>query len=182
MVSADALSSHWASSITHRSGCSAAASESRLSTASPTTKRSAGAFAPSPNAVSSASRCGPGSRSKQVEHRRAQLMQAREGKLHLVLDAGRLRQATAGRALLHVAQQRRLPDPRLAADDQYLALARPDAAQQSVERRALADPVVQHVLASRAWRPVRVKRVRTTIQAAQDGTAQNCRRDVIPSP
>ena len=62
MVSADALSSHWASSITHRSGCSAAASESRLSTASPTTNRSAGAFAPSPNAVSSASRCGPGSR------------------------------------------------------------------------------------------------------------------------
>ena len=65
----------------------------------------------------------------QVEHRGAQLMQARIRELHLVLDAGRSRDATPGRALHDVLQQRRLADARLAAHDQDLALTRPHIVQ-----------------------------------------------------
>ena len=61
-VCADTRSSHCASSTTQTSGCSSATSASRLSTASPTRKRSGGGPALRPNAVLSASRCGPGRR------------------------------------------------------------------------------------------------------------------------
>ena len=57
---ADAWSSHCASSTTHNSGRSSATSASNVSTASPTRNRSGAAPARSPNAISSASRCGPG--------------------------------------------------------------------------------------------------------------------------
>ena len=57
----DTRSSHCASSTMHTSGCSSAASASRLRTASPTRKRSGGGPALRPNAVLSASRCGLGS-------------------------------------------------------------------------------------------------------------------------
>ena len=50
-VCADTRSSHCASSTMHTSGCSSAASASRLSTASPTRKRSGGGPALRPNAV-----------------------------------------------------------------------------------------------------------------------------------
>ena len=45
------------------------------------------AVAARPNATLSASRCGPGSASSSVEHRRAELMQPGERQLHLGLDA-----------------------------------------------------------------------------------------------
>ena len=57
---ADARSSHCSSSITQISGRSVATSDSRLSTASPTKNRSGGGPAARPNAVRSASCCGPG--------------------------------------------------------------------------------------------------------------------------
>ena len=60
-VCADTRSSHCASSTTQISGCSSAASASRLRTDNPTRKRSGGGPALRPNAVASASRCGPGS-------------------------------------------------------------------------------------------------------------------------
>jgi hypothetical protein len=60
-----ARSSHCASSITHKTGRSAATSARRLSVASPTRNRSGAPPACSPNATPSASRCGPGSRSSQ---------------------------------------------------------------------------------------------------------------------
>ena len=97
-VCADTRSSHCASSTTHSSGCSSATSASRLSTASPTMNRSGGGPAASPNAVLSASRCGPGSASQAVEHRRAQRVQAGERQLHLGLDARRARDPTPRRA------------------------------------------------------------------------------------
>ena len=62
---ADVSSSHWASSTTQTSGCFSAASESRPSRARPTTKRSGGGLTARPNAVSSASRCGAGRRSRR---------------------------------------------------------------------------------------------------------------------
>ena len=65
-----------------------------------------------------------------VEHRAAELMQARERQLHLGLHAGGANDAPA-RCLLHdVLQQRGLADPRLAAQDQHFALTRPHALQQ----------------------------------------------------
>ena len=65
----------------------------------------------------------------QVEQGGAQLMQTRICELHLVLDAGTSRDATPGRALHDVLQQRRLADARLAAHDQDLAVTRPDIVQ-----------------------------------------------------
>ena len=56
----DARSSHCTSSITQTSGRSLATSDSKLSTARPTKKRSGGGPAAMPNAVRSASCCGPG--------------------------------------------------------------------------------------------------------------------------
>lgn len=60
---ADAPSSHCASSTTHTSGRSSAASDSRPRTASPTRKGFGAWPAPSPKATASASRCGCGRRS-----------------------------------------------------------------------------------------------------------------------
>ena len=92
-------SSHWASSTTHTSGCSSATSENRLRTARPTRKRSGAFPSRSPNAVPSASRCGSGSRSRRIQERRAELMQARECELHLRLHPRRARDAAARCAL-----------------------------------------------------------------------------------
>jgi hypothetical protein len=69
-----------------------------------------------------------------VEHRRAQLVQRCELGLH----PGELSDATAGRLTRAVVQQRGLADPGLTADDQYGALAVPDAVQQAIESLALA--------------------------------------------
>ena len=81
----------------------------------------------------------------QIEHRRAQLMQAGVGELHLVLDASRLRHAAPGRTLHDVPQQCRLSDTWLAAHDQHFALTRPHALQQSIQSTALVVPTAQHV-------------------------------------
>jgi hypothetical protein len=57
-----------------------------------------------------------------VEHRAAELMQAGERELHLGLHAGRSDDAPARCLLDDVLQQHGLADPRLAAQDQHLAL------------------------------------------------------------
>jgi hypothetical protein len=49
-------------------------------------------------------------------------MQPRERELHLGLDARRSRDARPRRLLADVLEQRRLADPRLAAQDQHLTL------------------------------------------------------------
>jgi hypothetical protein len=78
-----------------------------------------------------------------VEHRRAQLVQSGERELHLRLDARRPRDAAPRGAPGGVLQQRRLADPRLAAQDQHPALTGPDALHQTVQRLALAPPAEQ---------------------------------------
>ena len=88
-VCADTRSSHCASSTMHTSGCSSAASASRLRTASPTRKRSGGG--PALQAERRAQRVALRARQtlEPAEHRRAQRVQAGERELHLGLDAGR---------------------------------------------------------------------------------------------
>jgi hypothetical protein len=78
-----------------------------------------------------------------IQHRCAQLVEPGERQLHVGLDAGRSRDAASGRALHQVLQQRGLADPRLAAQDQHLTLARPHARQQPIQRLALAAPATQ---------------------------------------
>ena len=72
-------------------------------------------------------------------------MQARICELHLVLDAGCSRDATPGRVLHEVFQERRLADPRLSAHDQDLALACSHARQQSIQSVALVSSTAQHM-------------------------------------
>jgi len=62
---ADASSNHWASSSAQSNGRSSATSDSRLSAASPTRKRSGASPPLSPNATRSASCCGAGRRSSR---------------------------------------------------------------------------------------------------------------------
>ena len=142
-VCADTRSSHCASSTMHTSGCSSAASASRLRTASPTRKRSGGGPALRPNAVLSASRCGPGSCSRRPSMRRAQRMQAGVRELHLGLHARRPRDPASLRGRRQVPQQGGLADPRLAAQDQHPALARAHSRDELFQRVALADTVEQ---------------------------------------
>ena len=73
-----------------------------------------------------------------VEHGRAQLMQPCEWELHLGFDARRPHDVTSRRALDAVLQQRRLADPRFAAQDQHPALTGAHASHQTIERVALA--------------------------------------------
>ena len=68
-----------------------------------------------------------------VEHGRAQLMQPGEGELHLRLDARDPCDATLRGPLGDVLQQRRLADPRLAAQDLHRALPRADPLQLAVQ-------------------------------------------------
>ena len=74
------------------------------------------------------------------EHRRAELMDPGERQLHLGLDARDVRDAEAGGLPGRVAQQRRLPDARLAADDQDGALPVARVCEQAVEQLPLAGP------------------------------------------
>jgi hypothetical protein len=72
------------------------------------------------------------------EHRRAQLMEPGERKLHLGLDARHSHDPISRRAFPQVAEQRGLADPRLAPHDQHLALTRLHTRQQPIQRLALA--------------------------------------------
>ena len=72
-----------------------------------------------------------------AEHRRAQLMQPGERELHLRLNPRDPGDATLRGPLGDVLQQRRLADPRLAAQDLHRALPRTDALQLAVQCLAL---------------------------------------------
>ena len=65
-------------------------------------------------------------------------MQAGVRELHLGLDAGRVEEAAPAGASADVVQQRGLPDPRLAAQDQDTALPGPGARDQAVQSLTLA--------------------------------------------
>ena len=146
-VCADTRSSHCASSTMHTSGCSSAASATRLRTASPTRNRSGGGPALSPNAVLSASRCGPAV-VRAVEHRPAQRVQAGERELHLRLDPVAHATGTPA-ACRQVSQQRRLADACVTAQDERADSGRRGRRRRADRAAALADAVEQARVISR---------------------------------
>ena len=75
-----------------------------------------------------------------VQHRRAQLLEPRERKLHLGLHSRRAGHAEPRRAPHRIVEECRLPDAGLTAHDQYLALTGPDPIEQLVEGLAFATP------------------------------------------
>ena len=78
-----------------------------------------------------------------VQHRRAQLMQTREGQLHLRLHASRARHPASSRPSGHVIQQHGLAYARVAVHHQGPALSGPGRLDKPVEHLALASPVCQ---------------------------------------
>jgi hypothetical protein len=90
----------------------------------------------------------PGQVLEPIEHRCAELMQPRERQLHLGLHPGRSRQPAIGGPLGQIAQQRGLPDPRLAPQHEAPALARAHHPEQLVELRALLLPPPQRRFAA----------------------------------
>ena len=127
----------------HTSGCSSAASASRLRTAKPdeeAIRRRSGA-----QAERRAQRVALRVRQmlETAEHGRAQRVQAGEGELHLGLDARRPGDPASLGGRRQVPQQGGLADARLAAQDQHPALARAHTRDESFQHVALADTVEQ---------------------------------------
>ena len=137
---AEARSSHCSSSTTQISGCSSATSESRLSTARPTKKRSGAGPGLTPKAVRSASRCGAGRRSSRSSIGAKQVMQPGEGELHLRLDAGGAHHQAARCLLDQVVQQRGLAHARFTAHHQRPALTSSNGFDEPVEHLAFGVP------------------------------------------
>ena len=142
-VCADTRSSHCASSTMHTSGCSSAASASRLRAANPTRKRSGGGPRLRPNAVFNASRCGLGrwpSRSSMCAH---SACRPANGELHLRLDPGRPDDPASRRGRRQMFQQGALADTRLAAQHQDPALPRSDPGDELIQHLTLTPTTEQ---------------------------------------
>jgi hypothetical protein len=73
-------------------------------------------------------------------------MQRRERQLHLRLAACRVEHCQTGCGFDRVFDERRLPSPRLSAQDQDAALAVPRSVEQHIEHRALVSPTAQNQL------------------------------------
>jgi hypothetical protein len=82
-------------------------------------------------------------RSRMIEHRRTQLMQPREGQLHLRLHARRARHPAARRPPGQVVKQHRLAHARLTAHDQGLARTGSHTVDEAVKHAAFGTPVRQ---------------------------------------
>ena len=80
-------------------------------------------------------RCGQPS--ETVEQARAELMQAREGELHLPLHPGCAKDPTAIGALRRVLQEGRFADAGLAPQDQHRAASPLSFSEQLIEPRTL---------------------------------------------
>ena len=140
---ADARSSHCASSTTHSNGRSRAASARRPSTARPTKKRSGGSPALRPNAVLSASRCGPGSASSRSSIGAHSCCSPAYASSISASDARRARDTAAGCPVRQVFQQGGLADPGLATQHEHGASAGAQARHELIQRLALATPPEQ---------------------------------------
>jgi hypothetical protein len=71
-------------------------------------------------------------------------METGEGKLHLPLDAGSLRNPELRRGAERVFEQRGLADAGLAADDEDAAVPASCCLEQPIKGRALGTAAVQH--------------------------------------
>ena len=89
-----------------------------------------------------------------IEQRRAELVQTRVGQLHLGLHPHRADDGEIRRRVDQVLQQRRLPDPGLAPQNQRAALALPDRPDQPVQQGALASPALQARLPPRSGQAI----------------------------
>jgi hypothetical protein len=78
------------------------------------------------------------------EHRCPELMESREGQLHLGVDPGRASDAEIVGRPGCVLEERRLPNARLASHHEHAALARPDAIEHAIDRRTLIAAATQH--------------------------------------
>ena len=122
-----------------RTGRSSASTPSRPSVAAPTRCRSPAPATASPSAPRSAAACGAGSRSSALQHGPQQRVEAAEGDLDLRLDAARAQhERVARRVSAAYSSSGGLADPRLAAQHERGALARPGAGQDAVDHIALA--------------------------------------------
>ena len=140
-VSADAWSSHCASSTMHSSGRSLGRLGEQAEHGEADQERSGAGPALRPKTIRErvALRCRQPL--EPVEQRRAQLMQAGERQLHLGLHPAARATVRSGRGRDEVLEQRRLADPGLAAQDQRAALApaeRRDATRPAGRTRPLA--------------------------------------------
>jgi hypothetical protein len=79
----------------------------------------------------------------QLQHGRAELVQAREGQLHFRLHAGRAGDQAAGGPPGQVVEQHGLANPGLTAHHQRPALSGPHVSDEPIEHAAFAEPVHQ---------------------------------------
>ena len=157
--------------------CCSAASASRLSTASPTRNRSGGSPSARPNAACSASRCGDRQSLQLVEHRRAQLMQAGEGELHLGLHARRPGDPTSRRAAAAggpAARSCRRP-LRRAGPARRLCPARTSCSSRSSTSHSLVPTTQRRPRRGLGHRPPRVELARGRLQARPRARCQTGR-------
>lgn len=77
------------------------------------------------------------------KHRCAELMESRKRQLHLGFHSSDLGDSKTGALLGDRSQERRLSNPRFAADDEHRAPAAARVLHQSLERFALAEPAAK---------------------------------------
>ena len=107
---------------------------------------------------------------ERAEHRPKQLLQPSERELHVSLHARRPGHHASGRLLDQLLEQRCLPDPRLAADDQDPAPSRPDIGQEPGESHLLTVPTAQSPRLVFGRRPnLATLNVRSTCQCLNHG-------------
>ena len=131
-------SSQCASSRTTHSGSASAAAASRLSVAAPIAKRSCASPGPRPSAGAQGVGLMLGDLSEMTPQRPADLEQRGELELRLGLDSEGAYDRHSLGPLHRVAQERGLPDARVAADRQRPAAPRPRTVEQLVQPPARA--------------------------------------------
>ena len=123
----DSSSSHWASSITMRTGSARAASATRLSTARPTRNGSSDVLLRPAECGVQRQPLGLWELSGEVEDRAHQLVHACVVERHLRLDPGDAENTEPGSGLDGVANERRLADAGRTREHEHTALPRPAA-------------------------------------------------------
>jgi len=103
--------------------------------------------------------------------RSEQLVQRRKRELRLGLDTAGAQQVHVGGALSGVLEQRRLPDARVAAQDERAASGGACGLEQAADRVALIIPPVEHELIVTARRDAQPRALRDCDSRALQGEA-----------
>ncbi len=142
-TASDPSSTRWASSTMTRTGRSCPAMPSNDSTARPSRNRSTGRASISPKAAPSARRCGSGSSAVAGQQRPQQLVERGIGQLLLRLAPAHPQDRAIRRRRADTVEQRRLPDARLALDDEHAAAPPASVLERLREPRVLFVPPEQ---------------------------------------